>query len=283
MTLPNFLGLGVQRSGTSWLHENLLSHPDIYLPQQRKEVHYFDQYFERGPDWYRGFFPTAADAGKFNAIGEITPRYFFEPLVPARIQGLLPDVRFILILRNPADRLFSQFLLSYGTGRADSDFQTFIQNNKTAFARGLYADQLERYLELFSLDKFKILIFEEVFENKSSRQKALIEIARFLGLDPDKYPVTVKHEKINAGHGPPKSGKAFKKALKLKRWLRDHDMDFITNSLRKSGIKRAFFGADTKRPELSVTDKQKLLEEYQPSIERLEKILGRNMDVWLKS
>ena len=75
MTLPSFLVIGAQRAGTSLLHQILLAHPDVYVPAQRKEVHYFDRYFERGVEWYQSYFPAADAAGRYRAIGEITPDY----------------------------------------------------------------------------------------------------------------------------------------------------------------------------------------------------------------
>ena len=52
MTLPTFLGIGVQRGGSTWLHTLLTSHPDVYLPTRRKEVRFFDRDYERGLKWY---------------------------------------------------------------------------------------------------------------------------------------------------------------------------------------------------------------------------------------
>lgn len=55
MTLPSFLGIGAMRSGTTWLDQMLRSHADIYMSERRKEVHFFDQYYDRGLSWYEDF------------------------------------------------------------------------------------------------------------------------------------------------------------------------------------------------------------------------------------
>ena len=57
MTLPNFLVIGAMRCGTTLLDQLLRKNSDIYLPQKRKEVHFFDRYYERGIEWYESFFP----------------------------------------------------------------------------------------------------------------------------------------------------------------------------------------------------------------------------------
>ena len=53
MTFPTFLVIGAQRAGTTWLHLVLQSHPHIYMPKRRKEVHFFDWYYDRGVGWYQ--------------------------------------------------------------------------------------------------------------------------------------------------------------------------------------------------------------------------------------
>ena len=90
MSLPTFLVIGAQRAGTSLLHQILLAHPEVYVPRERKEVHYFDRYFERGVAWYEGYFPAADAARNYRAIGEITPDYLATEEAPARIHALLP-------------------------------------------------------------------------------------------------------------------------------------------------------------------------------------------------
>ena len=57
---PTFLGIGVPRAGSTWLYRLMESHPAIWVPPQRTEVHFFDRYFDRGFDWYAQFFPRAS-------------------------------------------------------------------------------------------------------------------------------------------------------------------------------------------------------------------------------
>ena len=71
MTLPAFLGIGVPRAGTTWLHTLLASHPDVYTPTLRKEINFFDRYYDRGLSWYEALFPPPENAERYQAIGEI--------------------------------------------------------------------------------------------------------------------------------------------------------------------------------------------------------------------
>ncbi|MDX1541842.1 MAG: sulfotransferase, partial [Geminicoccaceae bacterium] len=71
MSRPNFLVIGAQRAGTTLLHTILDAHPEVYVPRARKEIHYFDRYHDRGPDWYASYFNDARTV-RFRAIGEVT-------------------------------------------------------------------------------------------------------------------------------------------------------------------------------------------------------------------
>ena len=137
MTLPNLLGLGAQRAGTTWLDGVLRGHPDIFLPSRRKEVHFFDRYFQRGVDWYSTYFPRISLASDFKWIGEITPAYLYDPSVPARILATLPDCHFIVTLRNPADRAYSQYCYKVRNTADKRTFAEFIDEEQDALERGI--------------------------------------------------------------------------------------------------------------------------------------------------
>src|SRR4051812_32958483 len=106
MALPTFLGIGVPRAGTTWLHELLSSHPEVYVPVRRKELSFFNLYYDRGTRWYQKFFPSEAEADRYRALGEITPYYFYGPECPERIARLGVG-KLLLILRHPVERAWS--------------------------------------------------------------------------------------------------------------------------------------------------------------------------------
>lgn len=108
LCLPDFLGIGAQKAGTTWLHENLCHHPDLYLPEP-KELHYFDWGFHRSLRHYSDIFKRGCNRVK----GEITPGYSIIPVERMRfIRTIMPDVRLIFLMRNPIDRAWSQALMN---------------------------------------------------------------------------------------------------------------------------------------------------------------------------
>jgi hypothetical protein len=104
---PAFLIIGAQKAGTSSLFRYLSQHPDIRLPK-RKELHFFDLQYSNGIDWYERLFPRKKII-KRQITGEASPFYLFHPLVPERVFNHYPNIRLIVLLRNPVDRAYSHF------------------------------------------------------------------------------------------------------------------------------------------------------------------------------
>ncbi|MGH9027014.1 MAG: sulfotransferase family protein [Acidimicrobiia bacterium] len=176
--LPDFLILGAQRAGTSSLYRNLSEHPQV-IPAQRKEVHFFDYQYDRGPDWYRARFPldaqrnaVARGVGGPAVTGEASPSYLFHPLVPPRVAGLLPDAKLVAILRDPVDRAISAYhhLVARGHERRSMEEAFAADESRVVpppadpawdrrasellrfayLGRGRYAEQLERWHDSFA-------------------------------------------------------------------------------------------------------------------------------------
>ena len=114
--LPDFLIIGTQRGGTTSLYNYLVEHPGIGAASI-KEVHFFDTpHFKQGLAWYRGHFPSAFQRYYVErslkhgfVTGEASPYYLFHPHAPKRVAGLMPQMKLIVMLRNPVDRAYSHY------------------------------------------------------------------------------------------------------------------------------------------------------------------------------
>jgi hypothetical protein len=276
MTLPNFLGIGAQRCGTTWLHTQLRSHPDIYVPLQRKEIHFFDEYYDRGLDWYQGFFPPAAQASEYHAIGEITPKYLYDPAAPARIRDYIPECRFIAILRNPVDRAYSQYGLAVQYHNEKRSFQDYLAQEPNVFNRGLYGKQLKRYLEYFPVQNFLILIFEHTFNDPA---RTLCRIADFLSVDASRFDCCDPGRKVNSSYKV-RFARSYVLARRLARYLRRRkDADWLVNTINALGVKQ-IFGSRGRIPPLGKDIRTELLSRYQVDIATLEDLLEENLSLW---
>jgi len=114
--LPSFIIIGAARSGTTSLYAYLLTHPNV-LPAAKKETVFFNYAYHKNLDWYRIYFPTISEIEnakklkkqKIMISGEATPSYFIDPLIPKQISHDLPNVKLIILLRNPIERALSHF------------------------------------------------------------------------------------------------------------------------------------------------------------------------------
>jgi len=184
LTLPDFLGIGAQKAGTTWLAENLRRHPEVFLPE-RKELHWFDNKIERPLAEYAAHFA----AGRGKVKGEITPAYGILPVERIRsVRRVLPRVRLILLLRNPVDRAWSHALmdLAFRRGRApgdvpESEYRAFLES-ETATRRGDYAAILDAWLAVFPRDQLYVGFFEAIRERP---RELLSEVFRHIGVSTD--------------------------------------------------------------------------------------------------
>ena len=196
---PTFLIIGAQKAGTTSLHEYLGEHPDVGMPT-KKEVHYYDHAPRRSAGWYRSHFPLR---GGCHHTGEATPFYLFHPAVPARVRAGLPDVRLIVLLRDPVERAYSQHNYEVALGfeelgfaeaiareperlaadderwRAEPGFRSYAHEHHAYVARGLYAQQLENWYAEFPRDQMFVMASEKLFVEPA---ESLHEVQRWLGL-----------------------------------------------------------------------------------------------------
>ena len=170
--LPDFLGIGAQKSGTTWLYENLRQHPDLFLPDE-KEVHYFDLHYERDLAKYTREFRRAGR----RLAGEITPAYSILP--PDRIRQvhtLMPDARLILLLRDPIERAWSHALMQlvqFPKCRfEDVSSEAFLEHFRSPESRqrGDYLATLDNWLTCYRREQ----LFVGFYDDLSVRPQALL-------------------------------------------------------------------------------------------------------------
>jgi hypothetical protein len=212
--LPDFLGLGAQKGGTTTLQRLLEQHPGAYLPPA-KELHYFSLHYAAGEAWYRQQFAAASAA---QCCGEITPYYLFHPAALVRIQGLLPQARLIVLLRDPVQRALSQYFHSRRLGLeplelepalaaeaerlagaeatlAAADGRHRSHQEHSYVARSRYEQQLQRLEGLFPADQLLVLRSEDLFEQP---QQVWDQLLAFLQLEP--WPLPLLQQPANAGN-----------------------------------------------------------------------------------
>lgn len=280
MALPGFLGIGTQKAGTTWLYRQCLAHPQIFMPIQ-KEIHFFNRYFDKGSEWYERFFPDKEIRKTHKAVGEFSPYYLEDPDTPERIAETLgTSCKFIVMLRNPVDRLYSDWKMNAIFHNPPPSMEEYTDRQSSHFRRGCYAPQLRPYFERFPKENFLILIYEELFSSPEATKAALEEIARFLNVDPALFREEEAAKIVNETAGRPRFQKLYLFAAALRIWLEKAGLKSLVRLAHKSGISKKTFGGLKALPPLPDDLRRELQEQYAPHIRETERLLGRPLDLW---
>lgn len=274
--LPNFLGIGARRAGTTWLDSQLRRHPDVFLPKYRKEVMFFDTYYDKGIEWYEKFFPGVDGGRLYKAVGEITALYLFDERVPARIAEHIPGCRFLVILRNPVDRAFSHYTYSVRNYNEHRDFRTYVSDTEDVLRIGLYAGQIARYFDYFPKNRFLILKFEDVMKEPLD---ALDKVADFLNIRKI-FSEDRARERVNESYQP-RFARSFALARSLGSYVRKREFDWIVEWAKSAGV-RKIFGRKGNRVGLDQSFRNQLVEYYEEDIRRAEAITGLDLQSWFE-
>lgn len=224
--LPDFLIIGAQKGGTTSLWDYLLQHPQVLSNyDNRKEIQFFDQKFKKGLYWYKAHFETQKFIREkkevFNGgnilTGEATTHYIFHPLAPKRIKSILPNVKIIVLLRNPVSRAYSHYhhevrkhrenlsfkeAIKFEPMRLKGSYEKILANpnffckerhDHSYLERGKYYDQLVHWYYCFPKNQILVLKSEDFFNKPETIYKIVLN---FLELP---YYEGVKFNKINQG------------------------------------------------------------------------------------
>lgn len=263
--------VGAQKCATTTLFALLDAHPGM-VGCRNKEPHFFSH----SKDWrrelprYHALFDQRPGALYFEA----STTYTFHPLRNHAIWNDLyeynPELRLIYLVRRPLDRIVSSYMHAYERGHTDLPMLEELKRNPLHVQVTRYATQIEPYIERFGRDRVLVLDFDDL---RTRRAEVLARVARHIGIDPAGFPQRTDTH-LNASVG---GGKV------LYKW---DNPNLFWRGVRKvapgvwarltDNSARAF----TSKPELPVAVQQRLLHELAPEIDRMERILDRDLAHW---
>lgn len=214
---PNLFIVGAPKSGTSTLHYWLSLHPDVFMSKE-KEPRYFCGF--NGREWrgpggdgfqrtivseHEDYLKLFSGAKEETWIGEASTDYLWCENAPTSIanQYAGEKLRFIIILRNPVERAFSEYCHTVRDGLESLSFVDSLKKEKERFAdnwhplfyhsrRGLYSSAIRRYHKIFGRDSVKILLYDDLVLDPAEFMK---EIYEFLQLEHLQAPLGQKHNR----------------------------------------------------------------------------------------
>jgi hypothetical protein len=311
---PTFLIVGAVKAGTTSIHEYLQMHPQVFMSPVKETNHFSDadMLFEHfnvdykqdinvnldkylsGPmdkkihiahvrtaTQYAALFRDVKDE---KAIGEVSNSYLYLPSTAATIHQALPHVQIVMILRNPVERLYSQFLMNLKLGKiVEKDLRKEIAADQAKQVKGwgvshlylevgLYYEQVKRYLDIFPREQVKILFYDDYKKDPAGTMKGLFS---FLHVDPDFTPDLSK--RYNEA-GMPRFGK-------LNYWLTQIGVYGLVKKLFPASLKeklKSIIYTKDNIPTITPEEKQYLIEYYRKDIEQLSRLVQRDLSAWLQ-
>jgi hypothetical protein len=316
--LPNFFLAGVAKAGTTALHAYLQQHPRIFM-SPIKEPWFFGvadllappygddvrtaleydrawlQPYLRGPqppetwryvmEWddYTRLFRDVRDE---TVIGEASTGYFWLPSAATAIRAKVPDARFAFTLRDPAERLFTLYLLTLWRDPRITFRAWFEATLKTPHlwpsivGAGRYATHLQRFIDLFPREHLRIHLYDDY---RADPRAVLRDLFGFLGVDPDqlidfsrrhnetmvpRFPRLHELRRRLFGHAPP----ARWGLPAPRRWLPEAARRAIGTLYQSRGTART----------MEAPDRRMVIDYYRDEILRTAELLGRNLSAWLR-
>lgn len=275
--LPTFLIPGAMKAGTTSLARMLRRHPDIGMASS-KELHYFDGKRIHSPEAYAAKFAGVADR---HARFEATPSYLYLPAAARRIASELPaTVRFVIMLRDPVDRAYSQYWHGRRVGAIDASFEEALRREPAMLGRntygfwslvdrGRYVGQLRRFEALFGRERLLVVLFEEFVREPA---RAADRVAAFVGVAPlgEQWGAVPHEHRARRSLVPPAIVRRLKKGALAAR--------VIPGRLRY-GIDQ-FLSVPFEPPPMDPATRATLAQRFRADNDELESWLGRDLSIW---
>ena len=274
--LPNLIVIGGLKCGTTSLHHYLNLHPQIAMSRP-KELNFFvaELNWELGVDWYRSHFDAAAPVR-----GETSPHYTsrprFEGVARRMRETLGEEARVVYMVRHPIDRLLSHYLHNVGGGYEQRELAEAVADERSAYVqRGLYAFQLEPYLEAFGVERILVVSREELARE---RDATVSRVFGFAGADPGFTSPEFDRE-WETGSGKGSGGfRLMDRAVRLPG-LRALDRNFDRLPERMRWLVERLVhdpgSGEAAKPELEPALRDRLETLFAPDTRKLEELTGR--------
>lgn len=290
----DFVCIGAQKSGTTFIASAFHAHPQIQLPDS-KELHFFSAKGEykteggfaqcnadRDVAWYRQQF--VADSRK---KGEISTHYIYDPESARRIRDAFPNIKVFTVLRSPADRAFSQYNMErHKTGKETRSLMQIIRDepDNEILARGLYARQLAPYVHEFPSDQLRVYLFEEMTADPVAFFR---DVYDFIGIDNSVVPHGLD-KRMNPSRRTrfmfiPRTIRMIRKALEaigLRSLVRGLIQFGVGRRLREFNNRYNQVVVDFT---MSAEERSALHRYFEEDIEELGRLLNRDLSIWKRS
>jgi hypothetical protein len=268
---PNFIYIGPDKAGSSWLHEVLLRHPQIFL-SPAKDLYFFDRYYDRGLDWYLRQFDDARP--EHLVVGEVCQDYLFHPEAPQRIADSLGSCRMMVTLRDPADRAFSSYLYMLRSGWEPGTFLQALAGQPMLLQHGSYATALERFTDRFGRDQIHVAVFDDLVADPQAFIDALTA-----WLDIESITMTPAQLGARLPATRARSATLSRLACWGAQFVREHDGATVVGRVKRSPfVQRALYRPlTTDKPTMTVEERSAVQVALAEEVAQIDRVYGLDL------
>jgi hypothetical protein len=245
----------------------------LNLPKGLKETHFFNLRYDHGIDWYLNFFKNQRSGV---VTGEFSPSYFTSREARERIATHLPGCRIVCTLREPVERLYSSYRSWRKLALVRDTFERVADRHRDLLAFSSYSEQLSAWQRVCGRENVLVMIHEDCL---SDRQSYMDRLCDFIGAERlDLGNIHDLEKPVNQVEFQPKSITLARRARQLRGFLALHKM-LRTRDLLTPAFEFCM-GRGARFPALDPHLAMRLRKRFEPEISSLEKLLGRDLDVW---
>lgn len=272
MTLPNFLFIGPDKTGSSWIFEYLKSHPDCFLPVA-KDIYFFDNEYRRGLGWYETFF--AESKLEHKAIGEICHDYILSDAAADAISESLSNVKLVCSVRNPRERSISHYQYLKRSGLVSGSFTDMIKQRPDLIENSRYSVMLKRYWSRFEKSDLLVLFFDDL---RAKPDAFAQQVTEFLGISTK----SAEHIGVVRPASRARSSLVAKQVKRCAELARALGLQNLVGRLKHSRAAQLLYVPIDKAIEDALSDNelQMLDDLFEPEIVWLEKHFNRDLTHW---
>jgi len=297
--LPTFVGIGAPKCATTWLHNCLDAHPEVFMADVKETNFFVFDTIEGRLDEYTAHFEGAGDAQE---VGEISVSYISSEVAPVRVHNVLPDVKLVASLRNPVDLTYSLYWHLQRQNFHGWDLQRAHQIQSFEEALDVMPDRLlapafhyrnlQRWLQYFDRSQLHVLLLDDI---KDDSARELAGLYDFLGVAPGFRPDSIEEKGRDARRGTSPRSPTVERARQmlyyglnryfyhpLKRAIGQYTADRIKEAFRLRQIMERLFRRDG-YPDMNPETRSHLCDVFADDVRQLQDFLDRDLSHWLEA
>jgi hypothetical protein len=271
LKLPEIIGAGPGRTGTTWLHRILEGHVD--LPYGVKETQFFSTYYDKGIEWYARHFRYATGERK---IVEVCP-YLFDPFAPDRIKAHIPNCRVIVTLRDPVEHAFSAYKMIAHYAWVRGSFDEALKSRPN-LGENRYVFFLGKWFETFGRENVLVTMYDEL---RTQPQSYLDRVTDFM--DIERIAISARPEigdDVHSFDRAPKNLRLARRATRVMYWFKARQAYGAINFLDRCGVWDFCHGRGEPFGRMTPEQDERLRRRNIPEVEALEKLLAIDLSAW---